>query len=146
MIAIDTNVLLRHILQDDYQQSPKASTLIEKHDCILITDVVLIETIWTLLGKKYQASFDDIIKLISDLLSDPVMSFENPQVIWQALNDFRADYPATNTTGAKRKRPDFADALILNKAKHLAKEWEKTPCPLYSFDQGVLQMAETTTP
>lgn len=56
MIAIDTNVLLRHVLQDDDEQSPKASQLFDLHERVLVTDVVLVECIWTLSGKKYQAS------------------------------------------------------------------------------------------
>lgn len=43
MIAVDTNVLLRHVLQDDEQQSPLATRLIEQHGKVLVTDVVLIE-------------------------------------------------------------------------------------------------------
>lgn len=81
MIAIDTNVLLRHILQDDAGQSPKSSQLIETNERVLITDVVLIETIWTLLGKKYQASREDITKLVNDLLNERSIQFENPQAI-----------------------------------------------------------------
>jgi len=89
MIAIDTNVLLRHVLQDDELQSPQASQLLTANERVLVTDVVLVETIWTLSGKKYQASRDDIVKLINDLLGEPNIIFENPQAIWVALNDFR---------------------------------------------------------
>ncbi len=44
MIAIDTNVLLRYLLDDDPQQSPKATALIKSGKPVLITDVVLVET------------------------------------------------------------------------------------------------------
>lgn len=46
MIAIDTNVLLRYLLADDEQQYSKARNLITSHPPVLITDVVLVETIW----------------------------------------------------------------------------------------------------
>ena len=126
MIAIDTNVLLRHVLQDDATQSPQATRLIEQHERVLVTDVVLVETIWTLNGKKYQASREDVIKLVSDLLSEPAMVFENPQAIWAALNDFQADYPTHDADGQRLKLPDFADALIIHKAKQTAKQWGET--------------------
>jgi len=54
MIAIDTNVLLRYLLQDDEKQSELARQVILGSDEALITGVVLVETIWTLKGKKYR--------------------------------------------------------------------------------------------
>lgn len=146
MIAIDTNVLLRHILQDDVKQSPQASYLLMQHDRVLVTDIVLVETIWTLSGKKYQANRDDIIKLINDLLSEPNIVFENPQEIWVALNDFRADYPLKDASGRKWKLPDFPDVLIINKAKQTARQWGENLDAVYSFDTGALRVSGTQCP
>lgn len=53
MIAIDTNLLLRYLLQDDPKQSAKAAALLAGEEDVLVTHVVLSETIWTLCGKKY---------------------------------------------------------------------------------------------
>ena len=52
MIAIDSNVLLRHLLEDSRAQAKKAHHLMLGDQAVLITDVVLAETIWTLKGKK----------------------------------------------------------------------------------------------
>ncbi|WP_321416679.1 PIN domain-containing protein [uncultured Desulfobacter sp.] len=54
MISIDTNVLLRYLLEDDAEQFRKAVKLISGQEKVLVTDVVLVETIWTLRGEKYQ--------------------------------------------------------------------------------------------
>ncbi|MDE0158519.1 MAG: hypothetical protein OXI02_03110 [Candidatus Dadabacteria bacterium] len=54
MIAVDTNVLLRYPLNDDAAQADTAASLIKGGDAVLITDVVLAETLWTLSGKKYR--------------------------------------------------------------------------------------------
>ena len=54
MIAIDTNVLLRYLLNDDQRQAAIADKLINGTDAVLITDIVLVESVWTLKGKKYQ--------------------------------------------------------------------------------------------
>ena len=54
MIAVDTNVLLRYLLNDDAAQADMAANLIKGGDTVLITDVVLVETLWTLSGKKYR--------------------------------------------------------------------------------------------
>ncbi|HFE38753.1 MAG TPA: PIN domain-containing protein, partial [Gammaproteobacteria bacterium] len=48
MIAIDTNVLLRYLLWDDKPQAAKADRLINGTEPVLVTDVVLVETLWTL--------------------------------------------------------------------------------------------------
>lgn len=146
MIAIDTNVLLRHVLQDDEQQSPLATRLIEQHDKVLVTDVVLIETVWTLSGKKYQASRDDIIKMISDLLGEPNIVFENPHVVWAALSEFRTERPTHDETGRKLRLPDFADALIIYKAKQTAKQWDEVLEAVFSFDSGALRVGGTRHP
>lgn len=146
MIAIDTNVLLRHVLQDDDEQSPKASQLFDLHERVLVTDVVLVECIWTLSGKKYQASRDDVIKLVGDLLGEPALVFENPQAVWAALNDFQADYPTHDAEGKRWKLPDFADALIIHKAKQTAKHWNETLQAVYSFDSGALRINGTRQP
>jgi len=50
MIAIDTNVLLRYLLFDDEIQSKKAAKLINSHQLIYVSHIVLVETIWTLKG------------------------------------------------------------------------------------------------
>lgn len=146
MIAIDTNVLLRHVLQDDELQSPQASQLLTANERVLVTDVVLVETIWTLSGKKYQASRDDIVKLINDLLGEPNIIFENPQAIWVALNDFRAEYESSTSDGRKLKLPDFPDVLIINKAKQTAKQWGESLEAVYSFDTGALRVAGVKQP
>ena len=146
MIAIDTNVLLRHILQDDAQQSPKSSRLIESHTEVLITDIVLVETLWTLLGKKYQASREDIVTLIRSLITEPTIKFENPQAIWAAFSDFQEKRPQYDADGRKLKSPDFADALIINKAKLAAKQANEHSIAVYTFDSGALRITGTCQP
>ena len=90
MIAVDTNVLLRRILNDDEQQSAKAKKVFESGRPVLITDVVLAETIRTLKGKRYGATKEDIQALVMSLLEETHTVFENQQAIWSALNNFVA--------------------------------------------------------
>src|SRR5690606_17433017 len=120
MIAIDTNVVLRYLLNDAPEQSPQARRLIERNKQVLITDVVLVETIWTLKGKKYQANKDDIVNLVSNLLAEPNIEFENAQIIWHALNDYRKAKPVK--VSGKIKEADFADARAVRKAQLIAGE------------------------
>jgi predicted nucleic-acid-binding protein len=144
VIAIDTNVLLRRLLQDDPEQSKQANRLFEQEDRILITDVVLAETIWTLKGKRYSIDKDGIIAVITSLLEEPTIVFENIQAVWLALNDFINAKPVKASNSVKSA--DFADALIVNKAKETAKLHSETMEAVYTFDQGALELPDTKSP
>ena len=98
MIAVDTNVLLRYLLDDDPTQTAKADGLINGQERVLITDVVLAETIWTLKGKKYQLSKTDLIAVIQALFKELNIRFEDGQAVWLALADYRKAKPVS---GAK---------------------------------------------
>lgn len=141
MIAIDTNVLLRHLLDDDKAQSKKAHELIRSGEKVLVTDVVLTETIWTLKGKKYRASKDDIVTVINSLLSEPYIGFENPQVVWTALNDYRKT-KSVKVSG-KTKGADYPDALIVNKARYKAIQEGDVLDSVYTFDRAALEVKGT---
>lgn len=132
MIAIDTNVLLRYLLDDDKTQSAKARRLIKRHDLILLTDAILVETVWTLTGKRYGLDKDEISSVITHLFEEPGFHFENDQVVWRALGDYRSAEPVK--VGRKRKTADFADALIANKARWIAEDAGHVFQGLYSFD------------
>src|SRR5437016_14225809 len=101
MIAVDTNVLLRRLLNDDLNQAVMARNLFDKANRILITDIVLAETIWTLKGKRYKASKEDIVAVVMGLLEEPNVVFENQQAVWFALNDY-VNAPAVKTAEGMR--------------------------------------------
>jgi predicted nucleic-acid-binding protein len=133
MIAIDTNVLLRYLLADDALQHKKAKNIIEKHK-VLVTDVVLAETIWTLTGKRYSLSKDQVCKVLHSLMSDSGVFFESNQVIWSALQDFE------NSVKVQGKALDFADSLIVNKAHSVANSSNDSLEAFYSYDKAVSQL------
>ena len=128
MIAIDTNVLLRYLLEDDVSQVEKAVKLISGKQQVLVTDIVLVETIWTLRGKKYQLNKDELVIVIQSLFKEPNVRFEDGQAVWMALTDYR------NAKPVKGKEADFADALIINKSKQVAKKDNKPFEGSYTFD------------
>ena len=140
MIAIDTNVLLRYLLDDDQAQAVKAGRLINGKKIVLITDVVLVETIWTLQGKKYQLGKTDLVAVIQVLCKEPNIRFEKGQVVWMALNDYRK---AKSIGG---KMADFSDALIVNKSKYIASEKSIELDGVYTFDIAAQQLPGTKTP
>ncbi|MFK7857153.1 MAG: PIN domain-containing protein, partial [Granulosicoccus sp.] len=116
MIAIDTNVLLRYLLQDDVVQGEKASSVINNNPIVLISNVVLVETLWTLCGKKYRITQDEVVSTVQALFAEPNIVFEQAQTVWRALGD----YVAVNEDG--NGNVDFPDALILNIGKDAAKQ------------------------
>ncbi|MFV1998605.1 MAG: PIN domain-containing protein [Acidiferrobacterales bacterium] len=144
MIAIDTNVLLRYLLWDDKAQAAKADKLINGSSPVLITDVVLTETLWTLKGKKYRLDKTTIVGVLSSLFEEPNVCFEDGQTVWQALNDYRQAKPVK--VGGKKKEAGFSDALIVNKAKFYAKEKGETLSGVYTFDLAAQKLPGTAEP
>ena len=144
MIAIDTNVLLRYLLWDNKAQAAKADRLINNSTPVLITDVVLAETLWTLKGKKYKLNKTAMIDLLNSLFEEPNICFEDGQTVWRALNDYRQAKPIK--VGNKKKEADFPDALIVNKAKFLATAKGKKLTGVYTFDRAAQLIPGTTAP
>lgn len=144
MIAIDTNVLLRYLLWDNKAQSAKADRLINGSVPVLITDVVLAETLWTLKGKKYKLDKAAIIDVVNSLFEEANIRFEDGQTVWRALNDYQNAEPVK--VGGKKKEADFSDALIVNKAKFYAVENGETLDGVYTFDFAAQAMPGTAKP
>jgi len=133
LIAIDTNVLLRYLLRDDEAQAERARRVIECGESVLITDVVLAETVWTLDGRRYRATRADLIDLVNKLLQDSNLRFEDDEVVWSALQAFR------------RTEADFAAALIVCKAQKTAADGDELSA-FCTFDDFVLQLPGTAEP
>ena len=134
MIAVDANVLLRYLLRDDEAQAERARRVIEGGERILITDVVLAETLWTLAGRRYRAAKADLVAVVDNLLEDPNVYFEDDDAIWSALQAYRE-------TDA-----DFADALIVHKALRTAAVDDDELDLVYTFDAAALQLPNTAEP
>ena len=140
MIAIDTNVLLRYLLGDDALQSKKASRLIKGSWRVLVPDAVLVETVWTLEGRKYQLEKKEIVKTISHLFHEPSIVFENGQVVWKALNSYKKAKPV------KGKEVGFADALIVCKSRNIIEKMNEEFEGVYSFDKAAQQFGDVKKP
>lgn len=144
MIAIDTNVLLRYLLQDDAKQAAKTNKLILGTEEVLITDVVLTETIWTLKGKRYSLSKEQIVDVIHALFAESNIKFEDGYAVWGALKDFMNAKPIK--AGGKSKQADFPDALIVNKAKRYGQLNKIEISAIYTFDKAALEIDGTKEP
>ena len=103
MIGLDTNVVVRYLVQDDRSQSAAATRLMESvlsPDLPgLITGVTLCEIVWVL-AECYGADRDRIGSVIEGLLASRQLVVEEAEIVWNALRDWRAS------------QADFSDALI----------------------------------
>jgi len=144
VISIDTNVLLRYLLQDDQDQSRKANRLFGGKKKILITDMVLVETLWTLKGKKYNLGKQDQLIVLSQLFKEPNVIFEDRQTVWFAMNYFRASKRIK--VDKKKKDADFADALIVEKSKSICDKKGESFDGLFTFDVAAQQFEGSKVP
>ena len=103
MIGIDTNVIVRYIVQDDPEQSKAATRLIEQACTIdnpgFINQIVLCELVWVL-RRSYKQDKANIYHVIEQILQTDRFLIEDIQLVWKALQAF------------KESRADFADCLL----------------------------------
>ena len=120
MIGIDTNILVRHITQDDPRQSKKATKLIESlsaDNLGFVSLVVLVELNWVL-EKAYGLSRADISDVMDVLLRSREIVVERADVVIQAVRAFRvssADFPDCLITGLSKAAG--ADGVLTFDAK-----------------------------
>ena len=103
MRGIDTNVLIRYLVQDHVAQAKSATTFIEQHctadDPGFIGHIVFCELAWVL-ESNYAQSRMQVATIIEELLQVVQMQAQEPEIIWRALNDY------------KKSNVDFPDHLL----------------------------------
>ena len=102
MIGLDTNVLLRYVVQDDAKQAALATQLIETtlddDEPGWIASIVLCELVWVLEG-PYDYARNAIVATLQRLFEIARFRVEQPAIAWRALDAYKG--------GA-----DFSDAMI----------------------------------
>jgi predicted nucleic-acid-binding protein len=122
VIALDTNVVVRLLVNDDPVQTHRARKLLEAHTA-LVLPTVLLETEWVLRG-AYGIDRPAVAGSMRKLLGLPNIAPGNADAIAQALDWFEAGL-------------DFADALHLA----LATEAER----FVTFDTRLAKRARRIT-
>ncbi len=122
MRAIDTNVVVRFLTNDDKRQAQAARAAIGAGD-IFVAVTVLLESEWVL-RSAYGFEPNRIADSFQALAGLPTITVEEPVRLAQAI-------------GWMRQGMDFADALHLAKAEG---------CTMFlSFDQKLAQWATTSS-
>ena len=110
MIGLDTNVIVRQIVQDDPVQGELASELIEQRcspaEPAHIPLIVLCELVWVL-SSAYGYSRSQIVTALRQVLVTDCFDVEEHALAWAALQDYAAG------------SADYADHIIvrLNRAR-----------------------------
>jgi predicted nucleic-acid-binding protein len=103
MIGLDTNILVRYLVQDDPEQSARATEILERRltekNSGFVSVVAMVETVWVL-DRAYFLTAQEIATAIERLLQVDVLAIENDQEVFTAM------------VALKQERGSFADALI----------------------------------
>ena len=98
MLAVDTNVVVRFLADDDPAQHKRAVALFRTHT-IWLSKTVLLETEWVL-RSAFELAANDIARALQGLIRLPGVRCEDPRAIQSAIEAMFAGM-------------DFADALHL---------------------------------
>lgn len=124
MIALDTNVLVRFLVEDDPGESARARQLIEQklgQDLpFFVADVVLCEVVWVL-RSNYRLPKSHTLDTLEKLLHATQLTFSSSDRIARALRAFRSG------------RGDFADYLIREEARDFGYQ------TVVTFDRDLLK-------
>lgn len=131
MIGLDTNILVRYITQDNFDQSAKATEIIEQRLTAanpgFVSVVTMAEIVWVL-DRAYGLSDKEIAAAVERMLQVEVLLIENEQEVFAAM------------VALKRGQGAFADALI-------AELGAKAGCTHTStFDRKALRLRGFTLP
>lgn len=131
MIGIDTNVIVRYIVQDDPKQAKAATKLIEQvcspENPGFLNHIVLCEIAWVL-KRSYKQSKKSICQIIEQIIRTDRMVVEDIQLVWKALETF------------KETKADFSDCLLGQRNLQAGCEYTSTLDDAASETAGYLHL------
>jgi predicted nucleic-acid-binding protein len=125
MPALDTNVLVRYLVQDDSGQFAAAKRLVSRcvteGQSLFVPVTVTLELEWVLRASFGYAK-EDVLHALSSLFSAVELTFESEPALEVALQLYREG------------SADFADCL------HIALATQAGEQPLWTFDKGAAKV------
>ena len=103
MIAVDTNVLVRLITDDDRELADRAARLFEAESVVFVPQIVVCELVWVL-THAYGFDRGAVHDAVRDLVDAKQVLVEEQEEVRRALGRYEA-------------RGDLADHLILERAR-----------------------------
>jgi predicted nucleic-acid-binding protein len=131
MLALDTNVLVRFLVEDDEIQSAKVAKLIaqarEREEPLFVSSIVLCECVWVL-TRSYRFGRNEVVDVLQQLLRarDLAVAF--------------ADTLSRAVTAYAKGKGDFADYVIREEAILHGCEG------VITFDRALLKEPHFTSP
>ena len=119
MIAVDTNILVRFLVNDDPKQAQRARRLIEEEQ-IFVPKTVLLETEWVL-RYTYEFGREAVAEALGKVCGLVQVTIEDTPAVRQALAWHQEGF-------------DFADGLHLAASRQAER--------FYSFDQELVRRAK----
>jgi predicted nucleic-acid-binding protein len=102
--AVDTNILLRSIVRDDPEQTPKARAYFSAQRqagvMVYINLIVLVETVWAL-RQIYKYPKIEILAIVQGFLNTSGIELQESELVEKAIGYYR------------NSNADFSDCLIL---------------------------------
>jgi len=102
MIGLDTNVVVRYLIDDDAAQAAKAVKVMDSLSQEFpgfLSLTAIAELVWVL-KISYRFKKAEIEQVLDTLLQSKELVIERAEIVWQALRQFRTSHA------------DFADCLI----------------------------------
>ncbi len=131
MPSLDTNVLVRYVVQDDSGQLAVARRLIERcvseGQSLFVPVTVTLELEWVLRA-GFGFGKDDVLQVLADLFSAAELSFQSERPLEVALQLYREG------------TADFVDCL------HIALATEAGELPLWTFDRRASKVVGAQRP
>lgn len=130
MIAIDTNVLVRHLVNDDPEQAARARSLLgsaTRDRPAFICREVLVETVWVL-ESRYGFERSRVAEALSALLTASGLAIEAADDVAEVANAYRSS------------NADFCDLMILAACRRNDAQ------PLFTFDRQLAALDGTALP
>ena len=103
MVGLDTNIIVRYVVQDDARQATIANRIFDAELTTankgFIPTAVLCETVWVL-TRAYKYKRASILLTLETLMRTEALEFEHRECVWKAYEDF------------SRSAADFVDCLV----------------------------------
>lgn len=110
MRGVDTNVLVRYIVQDEPDQAREATKALETpHERFVVCQLVLCELVWVL-GSAYGYERAQITRVLRQIMKTVQLIVELPEQVYRAID------------GYERGDGDLADFLIYERSLAMGAE------------------------
>jgi predicted nucleic-acid-binding protein len=130
VIGLDTNVLLRFLVEDDAEQAARAASLVEHAseagERLFVPQIVLCEVVWVL-ESTYRFRRERIVEVLGDVLRSRQLVIEDVPFARRALDRYA------------ERGGDFADYLIVERCRAAGCERVASFDAELASEQGVFE-------